>query len=82
MNDPSELGYDKYYVNLFVIKLNNRIERIVTAGSQNINGADYSLYNSSIWRDPILGLCFSVQFDDWKEPPSRRIKGPGTFWNV
>jgi hypothetical protein len=77
MNDPSELGYDKYYVNLFVIKLNNRIERIVTAGSQNINGSSYSLYNSSIWREPILGLCFSIQFDDWKEPPVGALKGQG-----
>jgi len=66
---------DKYYVNLFVIKLNNRIERIVTAGSQNINGSSYSLYNSSIWREPILGLCFSIQFDDWKEPPVGALNG-------
>ena len=72
MDDP---GYEKYYVNLFVIKLNNRIERIVTAGLQNINGADYSLYNSSIWRDPILGLVFSLQFDDWKEPVIGALKG-------
>jgi hypothetical protein len=75
MNDPNDLGYDKYYINLFVIKLNNRIERIVTGGSQNINGADFSLYNSSIYSDPILGLCYSVHFDDWKEPAIGGLKG-------
>jgi hypothetical protein len=75
-NDAADdLSYDKYYINLFVIKLNNRIERIVTVGLKNINGADYSPYNSSLYSDPILGLCYSVQFDDWKEPAIGALKG-------
>ena len=75
MDDQSELGYDKYYVNLFVIKLNNRIERIVTVGLKNINGADYSPYTNSYYREAVEGLCFSLKFDDWKEPPVGALKG-------
>lgn len=65
--DQSELSYDKYYINLFVIKINDRIESIVTVGLRNINGSDYSPYNNSAYRDPIQELCLTLRFDDWKE---------------
>lgn len=75
IDDNNELGYDKYYVNIFVIKLNNRIERIVTVGFQNINGSDYSLYNGQDYRNAITELCLGLKFDDWKEEPVGALKG-------
>jgi len=74
-DDQRDLGYDKYYINLFIIKLNNRIERIVTVGLKNINGADYSPYNNLLYQDAIIEFCLSVKFDDWKEPVVAPLKG-------
>ena len=75
IEDHDDLSYDKYYINLFVIKLNDRIERIVTVGLRNINGSDYSPYNNSAYRDPIQELCLTLRFDDWKEETVGALKG-------
>ncbi|MBA2250970.1 MAG: hypothetical protein H0W12_12360 [Chitinophagaceae bacterium] len=75
IEDHSELAYEKYYINLFVIKLNDRIERIITVGLQNINGADYSPYNNSLYRNAIIELCLGLKFDDWKEQQVGALKG-------
>jgi hypothetical protein len=61
---PPEYGLD-----LFVIKLNNRFERIAIIKSRK--NCDYSTYYPSSraqYADDIENFLFSLQFADWKEP--------------
>ncbi len=74
-DDKRETNYDVFYVNLFVIKVNNRIERIVTVSLKNIKGNEYSLYNNYLWQGPITEFCFNVKFDDLAEKPLGSLKG-------
>ena len=58
----------RYDMHLFVIKLNNRIERIAVWGLMNINQGDYSPWVNPLYQNAIEAFFYSVKFDDWKEP--------------
>jgi hypothetical protein len=62
----NELG--RYDMHLFVVKLNNRIERIVVWGLMNINQGDYSPWVNPLYEHAIEEFFYSIKFDDWKEP--------------
>ena len=58
----------KYDMHLFVVKLNNRIERIVVWGLMNVNHGDYSPWVNPLYQHAIEDFFYSIKFDDWKEP--------------
>ena len=62
---PNEYGLD-----LFVIKLNNRYERIAIVKSRNTCNGLSKYYPSDRlkYADAIENFLFSLKFDDWKEP--------------
>jgi hypothetical protein len=68
-----------YDMHLFVIRLNNRIERIAAVGLTNIMNGSYSPWASPVYRSAIEEFRFGVQFDDWKEPSAARgaLQGSG-----
>jgi len=61
---------DEYGLDLFVIKVNNRFERIAIIKSRNTCGGLSRFYPSDRLRyaDAIEEFLFSVKFDDWREP--------------
>lgn len=61
---------DEYGLDLFVIKVNNRFERIATIKSRNNCGQLSRYYPSDRLRyaDAVEEFLFSVKFDDWQEP--------------
>ena len=61
---------DEYGLDLFVIKVNNRFERIATIKSRNNCGALSRYYPSDrlMYADAIEDFLFSLKFDDWQEP--------------
>lgn len=59
---------DRYDMHLFVIKLNNRIERIAVWGLMNINHGDYSPWANPVYQNAIEDFFYTIKFDDWKEP--------------
>lgn len=62
---PPEYGLD-----LFVIKLNNRFERIAVVKSRNTCGglSRYFTSDRMNYADAIENFLFTLRFDDWKEP--------------
>jgi hypothetical protein len=62
---PEEYGLD-----LFVIKVNSRIERIAIIKSRNTCGGLSRYYPSDRlkYAEAIEDFLFSVKFDDWREP--------------
>jgi len=62
---PGEYGLD-----LFVIKINNRYERIAVIKSRNTCNGLSKYYPSDRlkYADAIENFLFSLKFDDWKEP--------------
>ena len=74
-----------FYMNLFVVKVNNRFERIA-ALSKKTSQRDAGYYQDPRYYDVIQELLFSIRFDDWKEPPPlprATLKGDGIVgvWN-
>jgi hypothetical protein len=66
----------EYGLELFVIKINDRLERVAVLASRNSCG--YSRYFPSErlnYHDDIEQFLFSLQFADWKEPV---LKAAGT----
>ena len=61
---------DEYGLDLFVIKLNNRFERISIIKSRNTCGGLSRYYPSDRLRysNTIEEFLFSLKFDDWQEP--------------
>lgn len=61
---------DEYGLELFVIKINNRFERIAIVKSNNTCGRFSRYYPSDRlkYSDAIENFLFSLKFDDWKEP--------------
>jgi hypothetical protein len=60
---------DEYGLDLFVIKLNNRFERIATIKSRNTCGLSrYYPSDRLKYINAIEEFLFSVKFDDWQEP--------------
>ena len=61
---------DEYGLDLFVIKVNNRFERIAIIKSRNTCGSLSRYYPSDrlTYTDAIENFLFSVKFDDWQEP--------------
>ena len=61
---------DEYGLELFVIKINNRFERIAIIQSRNTYGGYNRYYPSDRlnYRNAVEGFLFSLKFDDWKEP--------------
>ena len=61
---------DEYGLDLFVIQVNNRFERIAIIKSRNTCGGLSRYYPSDRLRytDAIEEFLFSVKFDDWREP--------------
>jgi hypothetical protein len=68
---PAEYGLD-----LFIIKINDRYERIAAVKSRNACGGLTRYYTSdrAKYTDAIENFLFSLKFDDWKEP----VVKPGT----
>jgi hypothetical protein len=70
---------DEYGLDLFVIKVNNRFERIAVVKSRNTCGGLSRYYPSDRlkYADAIEDFLFSVKFDDWQEPTvmSGTLKG-------
>ncbi len=74
-----------YYMNLFVVKLRGRIERIAVLSKKSPQ-QDTGYYQDPRYHDAIQEFLFSVRFDDWKEPPPlapATLKGDGIIgvWN-
>ncbi len=61
---------DEYGLDLFVIKLNSRFERVAVVKSRNTCGSLSRYYPSDRlkYADAIDDFLFSVKFDDWQEP--------------
>lgn len=61
---------DEYGIDLFVIRINNRYERIAVLKSRNTCGGLSRYYPSDrlMYADAIENFLFSLKFDDWKEP--------------
>lgn len=61
---------DEYGLDLFVIKVNNRFERIAVVKSRNTCGGLSKYYPSDRlkYAEAIEDFLFSVKFDDWQEP--------------
>jgi hypothetical protein len=61
---------DEYGLDLFVIKVNNRFERIAIIKSRNTCGGLSRYYPSDrlMYADAIEDFLFSIKFDDWQEP--------------
>jgi hypothetical protein len=69
-----------YYMELFVIKVAERYERLVVLSvMHNHNVSRYSLYDSPVHRRTVQEFVFALKFDDWTdavvEPAS--LKGDG-----
>lgn len=58
----------RYDMHMFVIKLNNRIERIAVWGLMNIDHGDFSPWVNPLYEHAIEEFFFSIKFDDWEEP--------------
>lgn len=71
----------RYDMHLFVVKLNNRIERIAVWGLMNINQGDYSPWVNPLYEHAIEDLFYSIKYDDWKEPvlTNGTLKDEGIF---
>ncbi len=76
---PLGESLDKYDTYMFVIKLNNRIERIAVIGLNNIDFGSFSPHSNPAYADALEEFYFSLQFDDWKEPVVKigSLKGDG-----
>jgi hypothetical protein len=61
---------DEYGLDLFVLKVNNRFERIAVVKSRNTCGGLSRYYPSDRlkYAEAIEEFLFSVKFDDWQEP--------------
>ena len=66
---------DRYDIHLFVVKINNRIERIMVEGHINIGQGSYSPWVNPAYEHAIEEFFYTVEFDDWKEPD---LKSPST----
>lgn len=71
-------GSGDYYMNLFVVKLKGRLERIAVVSKEE-RYSSTGVYQDSRYYDVIQEFLFSVQFDDWKEPrlAPATLKGDG-----
>jgi hypothetical protein len=72
---------DEYGLDLFVIKINSRFERVAIVKSRNTCGGLSRYYPSDrlSYRNAIEEFLFSLKFDDWQEPiiTTGTIKGDG-----
>ncbi|MDB5301555.1 MAG: hypothetical protein JWO87_3218 [Phycisphaerales bacterium] len=71
-----------YVVNLTVIKINDRLERILVRSRRNtLNLRLYSLYEASAYRRAVSEFIFGVQFSDWKDTKVEpgTVKGDGVI---
>lgn len=60
---------DEYGLELFVVKINNRFERVAVLESRSkCNGSRYFPSERLNYHDDIEQFLFSLQFTDWKEP--------------
>jgi hypothetical protein len=69
-----------YIVNLTVIKINDRVERILVRTKRNTQNLQlYSLYQAPAYYQAIHEFLFSLKFDDWKDPKVQpgTLKGDG-----
>jgi hypothetical protein len=75
---PTEFGLD-----LFVIKINSRYERVAILNSRNTCGGLSRYYPSDrqTWANAIENFLFTLEFDDWKEPVVKNgtATGDGIF---
>jgi len=69
-----------YFMDLLVMRVNDRLERIVILSKQFRTTYDtWSLYRSPDYGPVCQSIIFGVKFDDWKEPPVEpaTLKGGG-----
>jgi hypothetical protein len=66
---------DEYGLELFVVRINNRFERVAVLESRSkCHGNRYYPSDRLTYHDDIEQFLFSLRFADWKEPPQE----PGT----
>jgi len=74
---------DEYGLELFIIKINNRFERIAIVKSRNICGGLSRYYPSDrlSYHNAIDNFLFGLQFSDWQEPSVKTgiAKGDGVI---
>jgi len=70
---------NSYDIRLFVIQVNNRIERIAVWGLMNIDHNVYSPWANPLYGDAIEEYFYTIKFDDWQEPefPTASMQGDG-----
>ncbi|MCC6737790.1 MAG: hypothetical protein IT452_01985 [Planctomycetia bacterium] len=68
-----------YYVNLMVVKIQGRLERIAVASKQRSWRGRKTCYEAPGYGDAVQKFLFSIQFDDWKDPdrPPATLQGEG-----
>jgi hypothetical protein len=70
--DDGTATKDEYGLELFVVKINNRFERVVVLESRGKCGLSrYYPSDRLQYHDAIDQFLFSLQFSDWKESPLR-----------
>ncbi|MDP4264185.1 MAG: hypothetical protein Q8941_16775 [Bacteroidota bacterium] len=64
-------GSDKYKINLFLVKVNSRMERLVWLSKDVHEGVKESTTDQNPkYHDVIREFCFSLRFDDWTDAPA------------
>ncbi len=56
-----------YDIRLFIVQINNRIERIAVWGLMNIDHKTYSPWANPLYQKAIEEFFYTIKFDDWKE---------------
>lgn len=74
-----------YFVNLTVVRVNDRVERVLVRSRQNNqNWTRYSFYQSPDHNRAVQEFLFSLNFDDWKtpdrQPGTLKADGIGGVW--
>jgi hypothetical protein len=67
-NSPGIISYQFYYVGVFLVKINSRIERVVYLSKDIRRGfADNSTYRKPTYESVIKNFFFDIEFDDWTD---------------
>lgn len=68
VNDP--YSSDVYEINLFLVKIHTRIERLVLVSKDVHDGVKESTTaRNPKYTEVVKSFCFNLEFDDWKDTP-------------
>jgi len=72
-------NYQFFYVGLFLVRLNGRVERITFLSKDIRRGpSENSTYRKPIYDAVVSNFFFDLEFDDWKDAPCAPGKITGT----